>query len=73
MSKKAVDIAALPVDERLALIDEIWASLESRPSKVPVSASDRVELDRRLEDIRTGDDAGIPWHEVLEKVRARIA
>lgn len=64
-----VDIKNLTAEERLALLGYIWDSLE--PEQVPVTDAQRAELDRRLDDLEGDRDLGIPWEEVLQKIRDR--
>ena len=64
-----VDIRALTAEERLTLIGDIWDSLS--PAEVPVSPAQRDELDRRLDELEADLDPGIPWNEVLRKLRGR--
>lgn len=72
MTGPAIDIDQLGVDERLDLIETIWESLSSNPNQIPVPDSHKAELDKRLDRIDAGDDAGIPWDEVLNRVRTRL-
>jgi len=72
MARPAIDIDKLGVDERLDLIEAIWDSLSSDPDQIPVPDSHKAELDKRLDEINAGDDAGIPWDEVLNRVRNRM-
>ena len=72
MSTNAIDIEKLGVDERLQLIEELWESLCSNPSKIPVTQAQKQELDRRLDAIDEGDDSGIPWMEVLDRIRNQL-
>lgn len=72
MSTRAVDIEKLDAEEKLRLIEELWESLNDDPSQVPVTSTQREELDRRLDEIDQGDDAGIPWDEVLNRIRKRL-
>ena len=72
MSTTAVDIEKLNVEERLRLIEALWDSLSSDPSRVPVTQAQKEELDRRLDEIDEGDDVGIPWDDVLERIRKRL-
>lgn len=72
MSTTAVDIEKLNVEERLRLIEALWDSLSSDPSRVPVTQAQKEELDRRLNEIDEGDDVGIPWDDVLERIRKRL-
>ena len=65
-----VDIKSLTVEERLSLIGEIWDSLT--PDAVPLTDAQRAELDRRLDDLERDPAAGIPWSDVLRKIRDRV-
>lgn len=73
MSTRAVDIENLNVEERLRLIEELWESLDEDASRIPLTQAQKEELDRRLDEIDEGDDAGIPWDDVLERIRNRLA
>jgi|TARA_B100002003_G_scaffold207650_1_gene201996 putative addiction module component (TIGR02574 family) len=64
-----VDIKNLTAEERLALLADIWDSLN--PEDVPVTNAQRAELDRRLDDLEQDRDPGIPWQEVLRQIRDR--
>lgn len=73
MARPAIEIEKLNVEERLDLIEALWESLRSDPSQIPVPDSHKAILDERLDEIDAGDDAGIPWDEVLRRVRKRLA
>jgi len=55
--------------DRLELISEIWASLET--DQIEVTAAERQLLDERLTDLREAPDAGRPWEDVETELRAR--
>lgn len=66
-----IDIAKLSAEERLRLLEELWDSLSASPDAVPLTNAQREELDRRLDELdREGPD-GIPWEEVLRRIRSR--
>ena len=67
MSRFNVDISRLTPQERLDLLEKIWESLE--PEDVPVTPAQRAELDRRLDDLDRDPSPGIPWNEVLQRIR----
>jgi putative addiction module component (TIGR02574 family) len=69
MSRSKVDIQSLTPEERLALLEEIWDSLE--PGDVPLTEAQRAELDRRLDDLERDPTLGIPWETVLREIRER--
>ena len=64
-----VEIDNLTTEERLALLGEIWDSLS--PEDVPMTGTQRAELDRRLDDFERDRDLGIPWEEVQRQIRDR--
>ncbi|MDN5850868.1 MAG: addiction module protein, partial [Nitrococcus sp.] len=63
----------LDAEEKLRLIEQLWDSLNDDPSQIPFTRAQKEELDRRLDEIEQGDDAGIPWDEVLNRIRKRLA
>jgi putative addiction module component (TIGR02574 family) len=75
MAKPILDIERLSPDERLDLMERLWESLRKNPSSVPLTNAQREELDRRLDDleadIQRGASLGIPWDEVLQRIRSR--
>ena len=71
MRQPAFNIHDLSPEERLRLLERLWESLTADPESVPVTASQRDELDRRLDEMDRGDVAGIPWDEVLRQIRGR--
>ena len=68
MSRPAIEIGNLNIEERLELIESLWESLVTDPSNIPVTEAQKRILDERLDEISAGDDTGIPW----EVVKARI-
>jgi putative addiction module component (TIGR02574 family) len=71
MGERGLDIAALTPEERLALLEQLWDSLASRPEAVPLTYAQRAELDRRLDELELEGPVGIPWDEVLARIRNR--
>jgi putative addiction module component (TIGR02574 family) len=59
----------LPVVERLQAVEDLWDSIaEDSQQPLGLSAEQRAELDRRLDDLEANPHDSLPW----EKVRARI-
>lgn len=69
MARPAVDITKLTPAERLQLVEELWDSLCDTPEAVPLTEAQRAELDRRLDDLEQEGPSGIPWDEVVRKIR----
>ena len=65
----SIDIKRLTAEERLALLGELWDSL--RPEEIPLTEAQRTELDRRIDDLEADSNLGIPWEEVLRRIRGR--
>lgn len=72
MSTLAIDIEKPAPEERLRLIGELWESLRSTPEAVPLTAPQRAELDRRLDELDRGDVGLVPWDEVRRRLTARL-
>ena len=68
MGKSAIDVRELSPEDRLQLIEEIWDSLSDED--VPLTDPQRRELDRRLDEMERDGPGGIPWQEVLDRLRA---
>ncbi len=71
MSKRGLDIASLTPEERLDLLEELWDSLATTPEEIPLTGAQRTELDWRLDDLEREGPVGIPWDEVLGRIRDR--
>lgn len=71
MSKRGLDIAGLTPEERLSLLEQLWDSLAAAPEAIPLTEAQRAELDRRLDDLDREGPVGIPWDEVLSRIRSR--
>jgi putative addiction module component (TIGR02574 family) len=71
MSRRGIDITSLTPEERLSLLEELWDSLACTPETVPLTQNQRAELDRRLDDLDREGPVGIPWEEVLSRIRSR--
>jgi len=71
MSKPGLDIASLTPEERLSLLEELWNSLAAKPAAIPLTHAQRAELDRRLDELEAEGPVGIPWDEVLSRIRSR--
>ena len=72
MSKfSAADALALPVPERLQLVEEIWNSIAEAPEALQLTEEDKRLIDERLEARRRNPSAGSPWQEACARIIAR--
>jgi len=69
MKSRLLDEAkALPVSERMELVEAIWDSIADKPDDLPLTADQAAELDRRLLEYQKNPDAGASWDEVRERI-----
>lgn len=64
-----IDIDRMAPADRLQLIEELWDSLSGAAEAIPLTEAQKSELDRRLDVVDRGDDTGIPWSDVLARLR----
>ena len=67
MSESAIDVSKLLPEERLRLLEELWDSLSDED--IPLTTAQRSELDRRLDDLEREGPRGIPWEDILKRLR----
>jgi putative addiction module component (TIGR02574 family) len=62
------EILGLPVEERLDIVEQIWASLPPGAYEPELTEEMKAELDRRLADLEENPEEGYTW----EEVKARL-
>ena len=67
----AINIAGLSVEERLQLLEELWETLSATPEAISLTGAQREELDRRLDELDRDGPVGLPWEDVLDRIRNR--
>jgi len=72
MNKILAEALALPVSERIQLVQDIWDSILPEPSAVELTDAQKKELDRRLDDDRKNPGNTIPWEEVRENQLRKV-
>ena len=63
------EILKLPAEERLRLVEIIWASLVTEPSSVPLGDAHRAMIDERLAEHERDPDDVVSRDEVLAEAR----
>lgn len=64
----ASEIAEMPIDERIQLVEDIWDSIAELPESVPVPEWHKRELDKRLDAYHADPAEGTPWNELKEQL-----
>ena len=72
VSVKTLGIDRLNVEDRLALVEEIWATICADTGAFALTDEQRRELDRRVADDEAFPDDVVPWDEVKAAARSRI-
>lgn len=63
------EILALPVEDRVRLVEAIWDSISAVPDALPLTEWQKEELDRRLDDLEKNPHAGSTLEEVFARLR----
>ena len=69
VSLKSLGIERLSVEERLALVEELWDSIAEA---TPLTDAQRAELDRRLAEHEANPDDVVPWENIKASITARL-
>ena len=64
----ASDIAEMPIDQRIQLVEDIWNSIAELPESVKIPEWHKAELDKRLDTYHINPDEGSPWNEVKRRI-----
>ena len=72
ISVKTLGIDRLNVDERLALVEEIWATICADAKAFLLTDEQRAELDRRVADDDSFPEDVVPLDKVKASARSRL-
>jgi len=64
----ASDIAGMPVQQRIQLVEDIWDSIAAMPDAVEMPQWHKQELDKRLEAYQENPKDGMEWKEVNKSI-----
>lgn len=64
-----VEILALPIAERMRLIEAIWDSISAVPEALPLTQWQKEELDCRLAEFEADPESGATLEEVFARIR----
>ena len=61
------ELVKLPVEERLALIDQLWASLHE--ADIDLESEQVQEVQTRWQELKTDPSSGLSYEELKTKLR----
>jgi putative addiction module component (TIGR02574 family) len=71
VSSALAEIASLPVDDRIQLVEAIWDTIAAEPGQPALTDAQQGELDRRLDSQAAPAGEGVSWEEVKAQALAR--
>lgn len=72
VSLKSLGIERLGIEERLTLVEQLWDSIAADSKSVPLTETQRSELDRRITEHETNPSHVVPWEEVKTSINKRL-
>ena len=72
VSLKSLGIDRLSVEERLALVEELWDSIAESSGDLPLTDAQQAELDRRLVEHEANPDDVVPWEDIKAWIDPRL-
>lgn len=72
VSLKSLGIDRLSVEERLALVEDLWDSIAGESAATSPTDAQRAELDRRLADDEANPNDVVPWEDVKTSIATRL-
>ena len=72
VSLKSLGIDRLSVEERLALVEDLWDSIAGESAAASLNDAQRAELDRRLADHKADPNDVVPWEDVKTSIATRL-
>jgi putative addiction module component (TIGR02574 family) len=65
-------LKTLPISERIRLVEDLWDSIASDQSALPLTDAQRAELDRRLDAFESDGNRGRIASEVISDIRKKL-
>ncbi len=62
------DLAEIPIDQRIRLVEDLWDSIAESPEEVEIPAWHKTALEKRLKAYYASPNEGLPWPEVKQRI-----
>jgi len=63
----------LSVEEKIDYVQSLWDHIAADVNTVPLTEWQKQVLDKRLAAYEKNPDAGVPWEELRERLRRKLA
>jgi len=67
----ATDTLALPIPERIQLVEDIWDSIAAEADSVNFTEDEKRIIDERLEAYHRNPDLYSPWEDVYKRIASK--
>jgi len=65
-------LTALPIEDRLKIVEAVWDSIGEDGSRIPLTEAQRAELERRVAAHDAAPSDALTWSQVLDRVRNQL-
>jgi putative addiction module component (TIGR02574 family) len=66
------ELLKLSVPERIQLAEDLWDSIATEPDALPLTESQRTEIERRLAEHDRDPESAIAWEEARARLHRRF-
>jgi putative addiction module component (TIGR02574 family) len=71
MNVRLEDLAALPLQQRIKLVEDLWDSIAAELEKNPVPEDVKAEVRRRREEFVRDPSSAVDWDAVRRRLEKR--
>ena len=64
----ASEIAKMPIQQRIQLVEDIWDSIADMPEAVEIPEWHKQVLEKRLEAYHANPNEGSPWKDAKKRI-----
>ena len=68
----STNLRELPLNERIRLVEDLWDSIASDQSALPLTPEQEAELGRRLDAYEADGNLGRPVEDAIAEIRKRL-
>jgi putative addiction module component (TIGR02574 family) len=62
------EVSNMSIEEKIILVEDLWDMIVASEDEIPLSSSQKHELDKRFENYENNPETAISW----EKMKARL-